>query len=106
MPRSLMSILCMGLLDPRTVFSTGTMTLDVERQPQSGGRRLSPTPLGLGLDEALARMETAYSGSGVATGVCAPEALNPENRDRRLWRWPAPMTVCGARRNGPGVAGR
>ena len=83
--------LCMGLLDPRT-YLDGTMTLDVERSRKAVQATVAD-PLGLGLDEALARMEAAYL-ERVAQAL-RTEALNPDTVIA-AFGGAGPMTVCGA----------
>ena len=83
--------LCMGLLDPRT-YLDGTMTLDVERSRKAVQATVAD-PLGLGLDEALARMEAAYL-ERVAQAL-RTEALN-SHTVIAAFGGAGPMTVCGA----------
>jgi N-methylhydantoinase A len=83
-----------GLLDPATYLG-GTLKLDAERSAKVVTDNVAG-PLGVTLDEALARMEDAYL-DRVAEAIGAEATLAPDTVIA-AFGGAGPMTVCGAAR--------
>jgi N-methylhydantoinase A/oxoprolinase/acetone carboxylase beta subunit len=83
--------LLMGVLDPQT-YLDGALPLDVERSRKVVQETIAE-PLGLPLDAALVRMETAY-----LDRVAEALRTEPLTRDTVIAAFggAGPMTVCGA----------
>jgi N-methylhydantoinase A/oxoprolinase/acetone carboxylase beta subunit len=85
--------LLMGVLDPGT-YLDGTLALDAERSRRVV-RSTVAEPLGVTLDEALARMEEAYLGTVAAALRSARPAPDTVIA---AFGGAGPMTMCGAAR--------
>ena len=84
--------LLMGILDPSTYLG-GTLKLDAGRSAKIVTDNLA-APLGVSLDEALARMEHAYL-ERVAEAIRSEATLAPDTVIA-AFGGAGPMTVCGA----------
>ena len=86
--------LLLGILDPATYLG-GTLKLDAERSAKAVTANVAD-PLGVSLEEALARMEEAYL-DRVAEALATPGTLAPDTVIA-AFGGAGPMTVCGAAR--------
>ncbi len=82
-----------GLLDPGT-YLDGSLKLDAERSRKAVQAHIAD-PLGIGIDEALARMEEAYLQR--LAGALRTEELAPDTVIA-AFGGAGPMSVCGAAR--------
>ena len=86
--------LLMGILDPST-YLDGTLKLDAARSAKAVSDGIAQ-PMGIELDEALARMEDAYL-ERVAQALAAEPTLRPDTVVA-AFGGAGPMTICGAAR--------